>query len=200
MSYLDILEQYADLLVVQYRSKSKAQQTVKLLTNSSACDGLPLALKDAFDLRTAYGNQLTIIGKIIGVPRNIFGLDLAHVYFSVTRYSGTPASIGFLRYTAGLSTKLILMYAQNANYVMSDFEMMVLIKLKIIANTQVLTYMNIQDSLYTFFSGDIYIKKSASLMQIDYYVATKYKNSFTAALFSDVVPRPMGVAINTTYF
>jgi hypothetical protein len=199
MSYLDILDQYAGLLVVQYKTKPKAQQTVKLIANTSACDGLPLALRDAFVLDTAYGEQLSVIGRIVGVPRNILGLDLQHVYFTVTRYSGTPASIGFLRYTSGASSTLILRYAQNATYVLSDAEMLAVIRLKIIANSQALTYADIQESLYNYFSGAIYIKRSASLMQIDYYVATRLRNAFTAALFIDVVPRPMGVSINTNY-
>lgn len=157
MSYLDILEKYRKLLITQYRNKPKAQQTMELLTNSSVCDGLPLALKDAFNLDTAYGEQLTILGKIVGIPRNILGLDLSHIFFTATRYSGTPACVGFTRYNSGPSSSLILRYHTDASYTLSDTELLTLIKLKIIANTRWLSYKNVEDGLNNYFGGDIYL-------------------------------------------
>jgi hypothetical protein len=97
MAWQDIIEQYKDLLITQYRNKDKARGMVGTLTNCSVCEGLPLQLRDAFILDSAAGDQLDILGKIVGVPRNIIGLDLSHSFFSLTRYSGTPASIGFNR-------------------------------------------------------------------------------------------------------
>ena len=86
MTVDEILAQYAGLLIVQYKNKPKASMTVKLLVNQSLCDGLPLTEQTCFDLETAIGAQLNILGKIVGVPRTVYGLDLAHYYFIFTRY------------------------------------------------------------------------------------------------------------------
>ena len=202
MSYLDILNQYVNFLTVQYKNKPNARDMIKLLTNSSVCDGLPTALRDAFILDTAYGEQLTIIGKIVGIPRKILGLDLQHIYFTATRYSGTPASIGFTRYSSGASSSLILRYITDASYTLSDTELGILIKLKIIANTRFLSYKNVGDGLNIYFGGDIYLDAPSSpyTMTAQYHVNSKYRNTFIAALFIDAVPRSMGCSLNVSYF
>lgn len=147
---------YANLLITQYRNKSKAVATVKCLVNQATCEGLALQLSTAFSLETAIGEQLTILGKIVGVPRNIYGLDLTHTFFSLTSYYGTPPSVGFGRYTdSPYSSDIFLRYKNFGIYTLTDFEMRALIKLKIIFNNTYSSFKNIKDALYLYFAGAI---------------------------------------------
>ena len=157
MSYLDILDQYAGYLIVQYHNKTKAIKTVKLFVNSSVCDGLPLELQNCFDLSTAVGAQLTLIGKIVGVPRNVIGLNLGYNFFNFTDYNGTPASNGFTDYASqpDLSGINLLDYNDNFVYVMNDSDMRTVIKLAILQNSKALTFKNIKEGLWEYFHGDI---------------------------------------------
>lgn len=62
---------YVDLLVIQYRTKAKARQTMAILLKQVMADDVAAQLQAAFDLETAVGAQLDILGKYAGVSRNI---------------------------------------------------------------------------------------------------------------------------------
>lgn len=67
----EIVSQYVDLLILQYRNKAKARATVDTFIRPAIVDQLPLALQDAFNIDTAVGKQLDILGKYIGVERRV---------------------------------------------------------------------------------------------------------------------------------
>lgn len=71
MSFLtDIENYYKDLLILQYNNKPNAQATIKLLVDCGSGDGILDAIQNGFDFDTAVGNQLDILGNIIGAPRS----------------------------------------------------------------------------------------------------------------------------------
>jgi hypothetical protein len=190
MSYIDILNQYAGLLIAQYKVKPKAQATVKLLVNSNVCEGLPLELQNCFDLSTAYGNKLTILGKIVGVPRNVIGLDLGHSFFSFTDYIGVPASVGFGDYAnTPPDSNLLLDYNDSFIYTMTDFELRTAIQLAIIYNTGALTFKNIKNKLYNFFHGDIDITLAPDFSD-SYFNFTDYNGLPTSNGFGNYATVP----------
>lgn len=70
MTDLEIAQYYADLLILQYRDKPKAKATVTAFAMMLVEGQLPLAIQNAFDINTAVGYQLDIIGKYAGVTRD----------------------------------------------------------------------------------------------------------------------------------
>lgn len=62
---------YADLLILQYKTQPKARATIKALTEKVVDDGLLLDVINGFNLQTAVGKQLDILGKYIGLSRNV---------------------------------------------------------------------------------------------------------------------------------
>ncbi len=143
-----LLQYYSDLNIVQYKILPKAEDTIKLLVNQALCDGLPQQEQACFDLETALGEQLTIIGWIVGANRNVYGLDLAHTYFSFTRYVGTPSSVGFGRFSdVPYGDDIWLRYNSTGNYVLTDFELRAFIKLKIIYNNTYSSYKGLKEAL-----------------------------------------------------
>ena len=200
MAWLDVVEEYKGSLILQYRNKTKAKATIGTFVNCSICDGLPLSLQYVFDLETASGDQLEILGRIVGVNRDVKGLDLTHTFFNFTRYSGTPTSIGFQRYTTTQpDSPLFLRYRTDAIYTLTEFELKTLIKLKIVYNNSHETYYTIKTNLYKYFQGGIDVGPGSSVMTVEYTVNSIYRNSFLAAIFLKTVPCPMGVGITTTY-
>lgn len=69
MTNAELKQYYADLLIVQYRGKPKADATVQMDAGFVIMEQLPQAVQDAFDLETAEGVQLDTIGTIVGVSR-----------------------------------------------------------------------------------------------------------------------------------
>ena len=238
-----LLTYYADLLITQYRVKTRARDTIKLLANQNLCDGLPQEEMSCYDLDIALGDQLTVLGKIVGIPRAVYGLDLLHTFFNFTRYDGTPASTGFGRYSdVPYGNDLWYRYNNFAIYTLTDFELRTLIRLKVIYNCYGSSFKDIKDGLwynfhgsidaidsgysantsgYTFFNFTRYSGTPAStgfgrytdypyidywdrysyhnIMNLTYMVNSIYQNAFTAGLFLDAIPAPMGVGITTVY-
>lgn len=66
----ELINYYAGLLIVQYAGKPKAYATVQASAKPFVMNQLPLAVQNGFDLNTAIGKQLDILGKYIGISRN----------------------------------------------------------------------------------------------------------------------------------
>ncbi|MBO7735892.1 MAG: DUF2612 domain-containing protein [Methanobrevibacter sp.] len=62
---------YADLLILQYKTQPKARATISALTEKVIADGLLLDVINGFNLLTAEGKQLDLLGKYIGLSRNV---------------------------------------------------------------------------------------------------------------------------------
>ena len=180
MSIQDTLEYYAGLLIVQYRIKPNAIALVKLAANMGACDGLMEQEMVAFDLDTAVGVQLTVLGRIVGVPRSITGLDLEHEFFNFTRYVGSPDSIGFGRYEDWPWDELFQRYLVRSIYTLTDFELRALIKLKIVYNTKYSSLKNIKETLYSSFVGGINVSESGKAIDVpdeEFFNFTRYTDT-----------------------
>lgn len=193
----ELLDYYAGLLIVQYKNKDKAKKTIRLLANQSVCDSLLPSLLECFNLDTALGSQLDILGKIVGVPRNIFGLDLVNVYFNLDDYTES-GSEGFGLYTdTPYEEDLWLRYRTDAVYTLEDFEMRNLIKIKIIQNTQYPSLENLVIAFNDLFGSDVLIIDRLD-MTATYQVSAFYKPIFTVAQFLDIIPKPMGVGVDVS--
>lgn len=69
----DITDYYKNLLIIQYNGLPKASQTIEVLTNAASGDELMLQLQEAFNVDTAIGAQLDLIGQLVGASR--YGLS-----------------------------------------------------------------------------------------------------------------------------
>lgn len=198
----DLLTYYADLLIIQYKIKDKARDTIKLLVNQALCDGLLDQEKACFDLDTAEGAQLDIIGRIVGVPRNVYGLDLEHIFFNFTRAATTPASNGFARSAVPPYPDGILWVRAKtitaSIYTLTDYEMLILIRLKILLNTSNSSFYDIINILYQFFPEDISVVDNQD-MTLTYTINSALQNVAAAAVFLGFIPKPMGVEAEIVY-
>jgi hypothetical protein len=91
------VDYYVDRLILQYRTKAKARATVAIGVKTILADDLASQLSLAFSLDQAVGPQLDVLGKYIGVGRNIgrssppglFSLWDYHASFDPAKYQGT---------------------------------------------------------------------------------------------------------------
>lgn len=197
----DILNFYAELLIVQYKTKTKAIETVKLFVNQATCDGLAQDEADAFNLDTAIGAQLDIIGRIVGVLRNVQGLVIGRDYYSFTDYASV-ASNGFASYSDAVYPSDILWITYvavgGASYAMTDDEMRNIIKLKIELNTKKSSTENINDILWGFFGSNIEFLDNQD-MTITYNISTDIQQLGEIAVFLGYLPKPAGVEQSVNY-
>jgi hypothetical protein len=67
----ELIKYYSDLLIIQYKSRARAVETVRAFVDPVIMDQLPFAVRDAHDIDTAAGEQLDLIGKLVGVKREV---------------------------------------------------------------------------------------------------------------------------------
>ena len=200
MDYAATLKYYANLLIKQYYTKTKANDTIKNFVSCMIGDGLPFDILPSFDLETAEGAQLDILGRIVGVLRNVYGLDLAHTFFNFTRYSNVHDSIGFVTYpnTDTGNFPLFARYSDNAKYTMTDAEFRILIKLKIFLNNSFSSLKAIVDKMWELFGDQAQIVDNLD-MTITYNLSADITNALKAAVFLGYLPRPMAVEAIVNY-
>jgi hypothetical protein len=75
MTNEELSNYYANLLIFQYINKPKAYAMVAAQVLPVFMDQLPVAVQEAFNVNTAIGVQLDVIGKYVGVSRNGYTLS-----------------------------------------------------------------------------------------------------------------------------
>ncbi len=68
----DYAQYLSELLIIQYRDKPKAKETIKAIGSQFPVD-LIFAVRDGFSLETAVGKQLDILAKYVGTDRYYIG-------------------------------------------------------------------------------------------------------------------------------
>jgi hypothetical protein len=206
MSVDPVLKYYSDLLIRQYKTGAKAVQTVQLMADQSYIDGFALEESLCFDLDTAVGNQLTILGKIVGVPRTVYILNSTHNYEDFIRYTGTPNPL----YTFGMGRYTDSPYDPNAYlffryqfknsgvYTLLDFEMRTLIRLKIILNNSYSSFAEIIGAIYQYFNPYITVVDNKN-MTLTYNVSSNISSVGAAAVSLGLLPKPAGVGLIVNY-
>lgn len=101
MTNQEIINYYANLLILQYRSKPKAYATVQTLVTPVVMDQLPDAVQNAFELESAVGVQLDVIGKYAGVNR--LGADFSGAVTLSDADFRTLIKLAILQNSAGSS-------------------------------------------------------------------------------------------------
>ena len=76
---------YADLLILQYKTQPKARATISALTDKVIANGLLMDVINGFNLETAVGKQLDILGEYIG---RIFNETKNRPTYLISEYNG----------------------------------------------------------------------------------------------------------------
>lgn len=192
----ELLEYYANLLIIQYNNKPKAKATIKAVTKLVLANLLVLQIRDGFDWETAVGVQLDIIGKWVGVTRFYNGqLFYFRSWFSLINWNSTPdaAQGGFSTYTdfnyldGGFLDYANIKPTQNR---LNDYAYCIMIGLKIIKNNINTTCKNIDDAIWEYFKGEVY-----TLWEVDtliYCYPQSLAEVIEVAKEKNVLPCPTG--------
>jgi hypothetical protein len=198
----DLLDYYVNLLIIQYNNQPKARATIELLVNEFLASGVLLEIRDGYDIETAAGVQLDVLGKYVGVNRFFEVFDPID-YFALTYYDEVaPDSLdkwGFtdyahfddFQYNGTLNYYSVLSITSRLN----DDDYRVVIKLKILQNNSNHSHKAIDDGIYNFFGMDVR-PSSIGDMQMTYFITINITAIIRAALTKSILPRPMGVGLN----
>ncbi len=198
---VNITNYYVQRLITQYRAKPKAQGTIAILVKQSVADDMVTQISTAYRLSTAVGAQLDILGKYIGLSRNI-GIATSPPYFEF--YSATTGAgdgIGFRDGTNPATNDTGVWYsADNNTYqtvALPDSTYRIMLQFKVILNSMDGTLASIVSLLNLFFPGQVYVTDNQN-MTLTYNVSVNLPIS--SALLQAYLPKPMGVGISAINF
>ena len=188
----EVKEYYANLLILQYRNKPKARETIKLGVDIYTGDGLLLQLADCLNIDIAVGAQLDIIGKILGCPRDVPGINNQTKYFS---FHVDEDSLGFS--TIGNPSNGVAKNRNNsilATYTLNNNEYRQLLKFKAFLNVWRGDMGSMDRALYSVFGDTINLKNNQD-MSITYEIS-EMNTTIEAAQALGYFRAPIGVAAN----
>lgn len=189
-----VLDYYANLLILQYRNKPKAIAHIKELIKNATGDFLFYRLYEFFDVDTAVGAQLDIIGKIVGAQREVLGLTIDKKYFS---YESAPNPHGFNK-LGNIKKDVLFKNRRNSKesvYTLLDPDYRSLIKFKIVSNHAKATMGDIDDAIFEVFGNDATVINNKN-MTITYMITAANVPGLLAAYKLGYLPRPNGVGVD----
>jgi hypothetical protein len=207
---------YQNLLIVQYSNKTNAKATIGAMydtvipKNSVTGNNLLEDIRDAFNLDTAVGVQLDILGYYIGVNRLYQGQDFDTLkLMGFKDYGGySTATYGFNTYSnyASDMSNGILTYAKmiSVSNKLSDNDFRFLLKLKAAQNNCDHSCYAIDEILYAFLKNELFYIENQN-MTMTYFVSSSYTKLLPVMIQKGLLLKPMGVGIDSvikqnTYF
>ena len=198
----ELITYYKNLLIQQYHDKEKAQKDIEVKTKIATGDFLMLDMWKSFDVDTSVGNQLDLIGKIVGISRMVVGFNKARYYFSLNSTTEPilePELKGFsvIGETPTSFFRSIPLESKTI-YEMTDGQYRDMIKIKILYNNAKNKNKYIDDSFYNLFGENIKVTNNFD-MTITFNVSPSYKLIGELAEYLNILPVPLGVGYSMNY-
>lgn len=190
---------YPERLPYQFR-KPKAQATIAILAAAGVADLVALDIQDGYDPTSAVGVQLDVVGKYVGLPRNI-GDAAPALYFGFVRYAGVGDNPnGFTSYNNGNNAAVLFFrysYQGTRNTDLTDDAYRFMIALKIVSNSSDGTLYGIQKLLRDVLPGLVSLIDNQD-MTMTYSISLSAPVSPT--VIAPYLPKPMGVGVTIKTF
>lgn len=159
----ELINYYKNLLIIQYHSGQKARATIEAMVELLWANQLLKQIRDGFDIETAIGVQLDVIGIWVGVDRYVYQKPYDnHPWLSLIEISGAVTTTwqggyseidNFDSVLGGFLTPDLVQGGKTSSLEDEDFRLF--IKLKIIKNSISHTCKNIDDAIYSLFGMDV---------------------------------------------
>jgi hypothetical protein len=194
----ELITYYVNLLIIQYNSKPRARDTVRAFVTESVASQVISNVNEAFDLETATGAQLDIIGKYVGINRVILGFVFDRDFFAMPSYDdANPENyIGFSVY-GDTPESFFAQYGDESNrYRMNDQEMRAIIKMKILQNKSNHSLADIDIIMDTFFADGCLVTDNEDMtITYDFTNMPAEIMLHKIAIYTESLPRPAGVEL-----
>jgi len=195
----DLINYYAALLILQYKNLSNAKATTQAIIEIIMVYEIIESVKNGYNIDTAIGTQQDILGKYIGIKRQIDGIDFTRTYFGFLTYAETPPKTGisgYANYTDPVPDVQYRMYSEEGGdiLVLNDEEYRLFQRLRVKINYSNASLKDIDDILLEIFEGTASVIDNGD-MELTYTFPSDKTRLVTIANSVGVIPRPMGVNV-----
>ena len=182
---------------MQYRDKPKAIAHTGNVLSAGMIYDTAISVRDGFNIETAVGAQLDIIGKWLGVGRTITGTTFTRAYYGYALYGDTTPFLfnPMLLYGVEPPDAQFRDYKESTQslYDLTDEEYRVILKLAIVRNTSNASVKTIDDILNVLFGAECYFIDRMNMTVVSYMVGVKWARIFSIAKSTGLLPNPAGV-------
>ena len=198
----ELINYYKNLLIIQYHSGRKAKATIEAMVNLLWANQLLKQIRDGFDVDTAIGAQLDVIGLWVGVDRYVYQKPYdGHPWISLIEISGAITTTWQGGYSepstfetlGGFLTPDMVQGGKTST--LDDGSFRTIIKLKIIKNSISHTCKNIDDAIYGLFGTDVITRWDIPNHILYYEHSTAYGEKMMLlklAAKKNILPCPTG--------
>lgn len=196
MTNAELIEYYTNLLIIQYKSKSKANDHIKSLIENEMIFELIEKVENGFDIDTAVGIQQDILGKYLGIDRIINGIPFTIDYFGFSLYGSSIFLYEpFMEYGETPPDTQFFRYGESESVLqLNDEEFRTIQKFRVIQANSYHSLKDIDDALFLFFGTTIQLVDNED-MTIEYIFPASETKLATILQSEDLLPRPMGVEL-----
>lgn len=201
----ELIEYYANLLILQYRTKSNAQRTISAFIRALMIYDLIRDVENGYNVDTAVGLQLDVIAKYVGAERVASGIVIFdRTFFSYIDYNEPgphTGIVGYIRYDeTNTPDAQYLRYRtdQQSIYTLTDSELRIIIKLKILQNNSNHSVGEIDNLLNTFFPDQVIFTDNFN-MAISYLFDRGIERIIRIAESQGAIPKPAAVGISIDF-
>lgn len=202
MTTQELIDYYKSLLIMQYSSQPNALATMDAIIKRLVQDQIISKVRDGFDLDTAIGKQLEILGTYRGAERNVFGVTPGSYWSSPEYTDPNPDSyFGWAEYADDDPTWNWIQYADvdALLYALSDAQLRKLIKFRAQIQSWPGGLGELDDILFDFFGVYVNVVDNEDMSIVYEHTATDpdLDNLFDVAVLSNSLPAPAGVSFTT---
>jgi hypothetical protein len=194
----DVYNYYVGLLILQYRALNNACSEILALATSFIQNQIVSQVRDGFNLTTALGAQLNLLGRYRGISRVLFGVVLATDWSLVPCNDPNPNTYSGWALAAGANPTWRWLQVNDLNsaaYSLSDAQMRLLISLTAAFQSSDGSLGNLDNILYSFFGAYVNMVDNGN-MTITYYHQSSDPDPnslWKIAVLAGVIPHPAGV-------
>lgn len=195
----ELIDYYTNLLIIQYVNKARARGTVDAIVRALVGDQIIQQVEDGFDVTTALGVQLDLIGSYRGAYRAIVGLDLGFVYFTMPAYADTVTGLhGYADYSDVIIPFWYYASYEDSSTLLTDSDFRIYIQYLCGLQSLQLNLAAIDNFLFEFFGSYVTLVDNGD-MTITYSDAVDDpSNLFKIVNYTGNLPQPAGVEVNVS--
>lgn len=199
----ELKKYFSDLLILQYKNKPRAKATIEALVQNAFSDTtgniFPIKVQNSYNLDTATGEQLDVLGKYLGRDR-VLAFAIDNVFKYATYDLSSNPNTGYNDYQEEVTTYPYAeyRYAQYSYETIGDENYRKILKMLAFLRGKPLTLENIDLALELAFDGYIYAIEKPK--EIEYHVAQGFfplltDQSRLDTAFKKYFPKPMGCSM-----
>lgn len=197
----EIVAFYQNLLIVQYTRLPNASGTIEALSQQVVANMIYTQVQNAFDLQTAIGQQIDILGTYVGARRFLANFSSTNTFMAFPFYAdaGAGSVVGFAEYTdVNPPVGYWRLYTTiDVSLTLTDGQMRDLTKYLIAVHASDTTNASIDNILFAFFTTYVTLTDNEDMTLTYTHDATNDPfQLFAIVQYMNALPKPAGVLVN----